>query len=279
MIPCCIWNLRMLCILEFIRVYWLPFWPLIESPIVSDQLFMMDISCFFCLHCLIPLASPARPVALSNSGDAKSVGDIRPSCVSQTLFLRAFLFFRFSDLWTKQGDCLPHRSDSPTKRLLWWYWYQWGRSLTYLCNFIFQQWQGGQAKNHPCRLRQHKAFAGYYPWLRRVLQKKSPTTCGLASVCGKVVCVWGSCVCVSGTAGGGGEGGGGGGRKCTTKNKNPTQRCGEKYEKYQGNTTLIGTWGGVRYKTMWFQQLITRGWPQSIRLNHLIEFFHECDPI
>ena len=51
-------------------------------------------------------------------------------------------------------------------------------------------------------------------------------------------------MCVSGTAGGGGEGGGGGGRKCTTKNKNPTQRCGEKYEKYQGNTTLIGTWGG-----------------------------------
>ena len=31
-----------------------------------------------------------------------------------------------------QGDSLHHRSDNPTKRLLWWYWNLWGLSLTYL---------------------------------------------------------------------------------------------------------------------------------------------------
>ena len=41
-------------------------------------------------------------------------------------------------------------------------------------------WQGGQAKNHPCRSRQHKAFPGIFPLLRRVL--KPTTTCGLSSV-------------------------------------------------------------------------------------------------
>ena len=39
-------------------------------------------------------------------------------------------------------------------------------------------------------------------------------------------CVGKWCVVGGGTAGGGGEGGGSG-RKSTTKNKNPTQRCGE----------------------------------------------------
>ena len=55
---------------------------------------------------------------------------------------------------------------------------------------FFSNGKVAKPKNHPCRLRQHKAFAGYYPWLRRVIQEKSSTTCGLASVFSAVVPSW-----------------------------------------------------------------------------------------
>ena len=93
---------------------------------------------------------PAHPVRLTRVRVRLCV------CVCPALFLRAFLslpVFKKSF----QGDCLPHRSDSPTKRLLWWYWYQWGRSLMYLwwnccfdlpfvSQFIFFGYHGKVAK-------------------------------------------------------------------------------------------------------------------------------------
>ena len=46
-------------------------------------------------------------------------------------------------------------------------------------------------------------------------------------MCERVVCKSGVCVCERETAGGRRSG-----RECTTKNKNPTTRCGEKHHQF-----------------------------------------------
>ena len=59
---------------------------------------------------------------------------------------------------------------NPTKRLLWWYWYQGGRSLTYLCIFVFSQWQDGH--HMPCQW--HPGADGWCTWhLQRSLWKRA----------------------------------------------------------------------------------------------------------
>ena len=114
-------------------------------------------------------------------------------------FFAVFAFLCvFSVTSSKQGGCLTCNSGSPTRRLLQVTEMDSGRRIHVpvlkcritifhffeeLGHFLLS-WQGGQAKNHPRRSRQHTAFPGIFPLLRRVL--KPTTTCGLSSVC---VCV------------------------------------------------------------------------------------------
>ena len=130
------------------------------------------------------------------------LGDVRPWCVSQTLFLRAVRFLRFlrfgaffSVTSSKQWDCLTCNIGSPTKRLVQVTEMDSGRRIhvpVLKCRITifhffeelghFYSYHGKVAKPKTTRRsRQHTAFPGIFPLLRRVL--KPTTTCGLSSVC------------------------------------------------------------------------------------------------
>ena len=123
-------------------------------------------------------------------------------CVCQNLFLRAVRFLRFlrfcaffqsqvqnrGAAWlvtvaVQRGGCyksLKWILGAESTYLFW----SVGRITIFhffeeLGHFLLS-WQGGQAKNHPRRSRQHKAFPGIFLLRRRVL--KPTTTCGLSSV-------------------------------------------------------------------------------------------------